>query len=419
MRESWKYEKLGKLCKTGAGGTPLKSKKEYYENGNIPWLRSGEVNNRNIVDCEIKISEEGLNNSSAKLFPPRTVLIAMYGATAGQVGILNFECSTNQAVCGILPNELFIPEFLYYRFLAGQEDLIKQAVGGAQPNISQEKIKNTLVPKIPLPEQKQIVSILDKAFAAIDQAKANIERNIENAKELFQSELGKIFISNGTSFKTTKLQDICEVKDGTHDSPKYVDESEGIPFVTQKNILESGLSFENIKFISNADHDDFFRRSNVGFQDILISMIGANRGMAAIVDDNRVFSIKNVGLIKANKNYHPEFLLYFLRSPIAKKYVLENSRGSAQGFIGLGKLREFPIPFIDIAKQKVLIEKLKEIDLKSKKLVEIYSDKINVLDELKKSILQKAFAGELTEKTINIEKIDIAAEPVSQYQTKN
>ena len=78
MKTGWEVKRLGELCKTSAGGTPLKSRKENYENVTIPWLRSGEVNNKNIIDCEIKITEIGLNSSSAKLFPPRTVLIAMY-----------------------------------------------------------------------------------------------------------------------------------------------------------------------------------------------------------------------------------------------------------------------------------------------------------------------------------------------------
>ena len=191
--DGWVEKSLGSLCKTSAGGTPLKSKKEHYENGTVPWLRSGEVNNRNIVDCKIKITELGLNNSSAKLFPPRTVLIAMYGATAGQVGILNFECSTNQAVCGILPNEKFIPEFLYYKFLDGKDILIKQAVGGAQPNISQLKIKNTLVPCIELAEQKQIVEKLDVISNEMKKIEIIYKQKIVDLEELKKSILQKAF----------------------------------------------------------------------------------------------------------------------------------------------------------------------------------------------------------------------------------
>lgn len=200
---NWKYEKLGELCKTGAGGTPLKSRKENYENGTIPWLRSGEVNNRNIINSKIKISKTGLNNSSAKLFPPRTVLIAMYGATAGQVGILNFECSTNQAVCGILPNDKFIPEFLYYKFLEGKEALIKQAVGGAQPNISQLKIKNTLIPNINLKAQEQAVKILDYLTAQRIEIETNYKTKINNLEELKKSILQKAFAGELTQNEIT------------------------------------------------------------------------------------------------------------------------------------------------------------------------------------------------------------------------
>ena len=161
---TWEVKKLGDVCETGAGGTPLKSHKEYYECGTIPWLRSGEVDKKYIIISELYITPIGLKQSSARIFPKNTVLIAMYGATAGQVGILRFEASTNQAVCGIIPNNKFISEFLYYIFRAGKDDLIKQAVGGAQPNISQIKIKNTLVPVLSIPEQQQIVAILNEVF---------------------------------------------------------------------------------------------------------------------------------------------------------------------------------------------------------------------------------------------------------------
>lgn len=191
--EAWVEKSLGEVCDTGAGGTPLKSHKYYYEDGNIPWLRSGEVDKKDILECELYITEKGLKNSSAKLFPKNTVLVAMYGATAGQVGILRFECSTNQAVCGILPNKNFIPEFLYYKFLAGKEKLVRQAVGGAQPNISQIKIKNTFVPVISIIEQQKIVQKLDLLSAETKRLEAIYQQKIDNLEELKKSILQKAF----------------------------------------------------------------------------------------------------------------------------------------------------------------------------------------------------------------------------------
>ena len=191
--EGWKERKLGEVCDTGAGGTPLKSHKDYYEDGTIPWLLSGEVSQGEIFEAKNFITEKGLKNSSAKLFPPNTVLVAMYGATAGQVGILRFEACTNQAVCGILPNTNFIPEFLYYKFLAGKEALVSQAVGGAQPNISQIKIKNTMIPVISLKDQQTIVRQLDALRAETQKLEAVYQKKIANLEELKKSILQKAF----------------------------------------------------------------------------------------------------------------------------------------------------------------------------------------------------------------------------------
>ena len=146
MKEEWDWKPLSEVCKTSSGGTPLSSRKDFYEGGTIPWLQSSEVAQGNITEAKKFITKAGFENSSAKLFPINTVLIAMYGATAGQVGILRFEATTNQAVCGILPSKDLLPEFLFYFFLSRQDQLVAQATGNAQPNISQQKIKNTEVP---------------------------------------------------------------------------------------------------------------------------------------------------------------------------------------------------------------------------------------------------------------------------------
>lgn len=133
--------KLGDVCKTLSGGTPLKSKENYYNPPQIPWVNSGDLKVRNIAKVDKFISEEGLKNSSAKIAPAKTVLVAMYGATAGQVSILDIPASTNQAVCSILPNEKVNSIYLYYILSSKTKYLVDMSVGGAQPNISQGIIK--------------------------------------------------------------------------------------------------------------------------------------------------------------------------------------------------------------------------------------------------------------------------------------
>lgn len=190
---AWTRKRIGEVFDTGAGGTPLKTYKEYYENGDIPWLRSGEVCKKYITETEMFITQLGMDNSSAKMFPENSVVVAMYGATAGQVGILHLETTTNQAVCGIFPREDFIPEFVYYSLLNSKKGLVAQATGNAQPNISQIKIKNTLVPAIPKEEQDAVVSRLDDLNDRCNTLQQNYQKTLTLCDDLKQSLLRKAF----------------------------------------------------------------------------------------------------------------------------------------------------------------------------------------------------------------------------------
>ncbi len=299
-------------------------------------------------------------------------------------------------------NFIVLPKWFVYYTLS--KDYIiqieKQITGATRQRISRKNLGLIEIPIPSLSEQKPIVEILDNAFAAIDKAKANIEKNLQNAKELFESYLQNVFVNKGEDWTEMKLGEISEVKDGTHDSPKYI--KDGIPFVTQKNIRETGLTLADTKFITKEDHDKFYKRSNVAYGDIIISMIGANRGMSCIVDDRRVFSIKNVGLIKKTETINQNYLLYFLKSPIAKEYVAESSNGGAQEFVGLTALRNFPVLVAPRKKQNEIVSNLDALSIETKKLETTYQQKLNDLEELKKSILQKAFTGELTAATKNL-----------------
>lgn len=182
-----KWVRLGDVCTTSSGGTPLKSKREYYENGTIPWLTSGEVRQGHVNESKQFITKQGLENSSAKIFPKNTILIAMYGATAGQVGLLDFECSTNQAICGVLPNNEFYPEFLYQFLLTKTKSFTNQAIGAAQPNISQAVIRDTVIPVPDLEKQHKIAEVI----SSIDN-KISISENLKSKL----SELKKGLVSD-------------------------------------------------------------------------------------------------------------------------------------------------------------------------------------------------------------------------------
>lgn len=314
-------------------------------------------------------------------------------APVGPVNFATQQCCIGRGLASIRVTENFDKDFLFLFFKHIENELTGNT-GAVFNSINKSQIENISIPLPSISEQQQIVEKLDTAFDLIDRAKANIEKNIQNAKELFQSKLNQVFSEKGEGWEANFLQNLTEVKDGTHDSPKYI--AEGIPFVTQKNITKDGLCFNNTKFIKEEDHLKFYKRSNVYVGDILISMIGANRGMTAIVDDERMFSIKNVGLIKNGAIVSNDFLLLFLKSTIALNYIKESSKGGAQEFVGLTALRNFLILYpVSKKTQQNIVNQFDQISLQTNLLQEKYKLKLSNLVELKKSILEKAFKGEL------------------------
>lgn len=407
LPKGWEIKKLRDVCETGAGGTPLKTHKDYYEGGTIPWLLSGEVSQGEIFEAKNFITEKGLKNSSAKFFPPNTVLVAMYGATAGQVGILRFEAATNQAVCGILPNDKTIPEYLFYCFLEKKEELVAQAVGGAQPNISQIKIKNTKIPLPPLPEQQRIVSILDEAFAAIAKAKANAEQNLKNAKELFESYLQGVFDPStrsvhgkGDGWEEKTLKELT-TKIGSGATPRGGQESyklEGISLVRSMNVHDLEFRERNLAFI---DYKQAKELDGVTLQedDVLLNITGASVARCCVFPKEYLPARVNqhVSIIRPkNELLDARFLNLLLTSkPYKDQLLFTGEQGATRQAITKAQIETFRISIPPLKEQQTIVRQLDALRAETQKLEAVYQKKIDDLEELKKSILQKAFAGEL------------------------
>lgn len=401
MKSGWEVKKLGDVCKTGAGGTPLKAHKDYYEGGTIPWLLSGEVSQGEIYKAKKFITEKGLGNSSAKLFPTNTVLVAMYGATAGQVGILKFEACTNQAICGILPNDFTDPEYIFYCFLSKKDELISQAVGGAQPNISQIKIKNTKIPLPPLPEQKRIVAILDKAFAAIAKAKANAEQNLKNAKELFESYLQGVFEKKGEGWEERSLSELCSIKHGFAFKSQFFSNKGKHILLTPGNFYEAGgyrnRGEKQKYYIGEIPEGYILKKSN-----LLVAMTEQAAGLLGspilVPESNTFLHNQRLGLVfpKEDVPWVNEFFFYFFNTRGVRKTLYNTGTGIKVRHTSPTKIGDLIVTFpSSIEAQKTIVKKLDALSSEIKKLEAFYQKKIEDLEELKKSVLQKAFNGEL------------------------
>ena len=180
---------LGDVIKTTSGGTPSKAHPEYYNGGNIPWLSSGEVNAGVITSVKNCITEEGMRHSSAKMVPKDSVVVAMYGATAGVTGILRIDTTTNQAVCSLLPTERFIPEFLYHAVASKKEWMISQCQGGGQPNISQGIIKSMELIDAPIDDQKCFTQFVKQ----VDKSKVAVQKALDETQTLFDCLMQEYF----------------------------------------------------------------------------------------------------------------------------------------------------------------------------------------------------------------------------------
>jgi type I restriction enzyme S subunit len=399
MRDGWQTTKLGQLCEIELGKTPARANSAFWDatrkTSNV-WLSIADLLNAEdniVVDSREYLSDKGA--SVSKIVPKGTLLVS-FKLTLGRLAFAGRDLYTNEAIAALtIFNERELSkEFLFYflhffDWVKAAENDVK--LKGMTLNKAKLKEMDVHFPKS-IPEQRRIVGILDEAFEGIASAKANADRNLQYARAIFESHLQSVFAQRGPGWVEKPLGEVCEVKDGTHYSPKYV--VDGVPFVTQKNIREEGLSFEKTKFISQKDHNDFYRRSNVACGDILISMIGAP-GMACIVDDERTFSIKNVGLVKQNRSINQQFLLYFLKSPQAANYVHGASKGGVQQFLGLSGLRKFPIPLPPLKEQDSLADKIQLLRTEIQHLESIYQQKIAALETLKRSLLHQAFSGKL------------------------
>ena len=386
----WKTKKLGDVLTTSAGGTPLKSKKNYYAGGAIKWLLSGAVCEKDIHDSKTHITEEGLANSSAKLFPSNTVLVAMYGATAGQVGILRTEAATNQAVCGIYPNEDYLPEFLYYYLINYKETLLLEVSGVAQPNLSQVKIKNIPLPLISLAEQQRIVAKLDAAFAEIDVAIETAAKNIQNSRHFYSHAIDSEF--SKYSKEAESIGEHSKVNYGYTAKASF--EKGKYKFLRITDIQNNAVDWNSVPYCEVEPKKLPVVLLKDG--DIVFARTGATTGKSFLVENpiDAVFASYLIRVSVDRGVLIPKYVMHFFQSAAYWQQVDEGISGAAQGGFNASKLSELRIPIINKTKQLELIQNLDLINEQSANLQNTYALKMQALNSLKSAILAQELHSE-------------------------
>ena len=406
----WTAKKIGEVCILATGGTPSRTRPEYFS-GDIPWLVSGDINRGEIFGCEGRITDTGMRSCNAKLLPKNSVMIALngQGKTRATVAILRIAATCNQSLVCLTPRDHFVllPEFLYANLHGRYEELRRLTSDDDKDRrgLNMGIIREIKVPIPPLPEQRRIVAILDEAFEAIATPKANTEKNLQNAREVLAQQLQTIFSEPSANWGVSTLGDTYDVRDGTHDSPKYHDR--GWPFITSKNLRPEGLSFDDVKLIADADYRKINERSAVHKGDVLFAMIGTI-GNPTVVEVEPDFAIKNVALFKVSEGQSGHYLRYYLSSQGVVSKMQSEARGTTQKFVGLGYLRAFPVTVPPPAEQFELVRQLDDLAANTGRLEAICQRKLAALDELKKSLLHQACTGALTSKSTDQQVAEIA-----------
>lgn len=409
LPENWCWTKLESIAKWGSGGTPSRKNPEYYI-GNIPWIKTGELDNGYIYDTEEHISEKALANSSAKLFPVNTVVIAMYGATIGKVGIMAIEATTNQACACAVCSPSIDYKYLFYYAISQRDAFIGKGKGGAQPNISQDIIKQHEIPLPPLAEQRRIVVRVESLFAKLEEAKEKAQEIVDGFETRKAAILQKAFSgeltakwreNNGISIETWKeydLQSVCSEKitDGTHKTPIYSDAINGIPFLSSKDVTSEKIDWENIKYIDVKLHEELYTRLAPQIDDVLLAKNGTT-GVAALVDVEKVFDLYvTLAVLRPNKAIiSPKFLHKIVNSPICKTQFNNHLKGIGVPNLHLRDIKKVVINVPTLPEQEEIVRILEKLIVNEQKSKETAEAVIERIETMKKAILARAFRGEL------------------------
>jgi type I restriction enzyme S subunit len=401
--KGWEIKCLGDVSTIVNGGTPKSKVKEYW-NGNINWITPADLGKLETVfvnDTPRKITELGLQKSSAKIFPENSVILSTR-APIGHLAINTVPMSTNQGCRGIIPNDNLDTWYLYY-FLKGNIQLLNNLGSGATfLELSTKNLSSVKIPIPPLPEQKRIVSILDRAFTAIDKAKANAEQNLQNARALFESYLQGVFEKENDGWVEKTLKELT-TKIGSGATPRGGQKSyksEGISLVRSMNVHDSEFRERNLAFIDGKQAKEL---DGVTLQedDVLLNITGASVARCCVFPKEYLPARVNqhVSIIRPKKEMlDAKFLNLLLTSkPYKDQLLITGEQGATRQAITKAQIETFKIFIPELEVQQTIVRKLDALRAETQKLEAVYQKKLDDLEELKKSILQKAFAGELTQ----------------------
>jgi type I restriction enzyme, S subunit len=384
----WIEKALGDIAETASGGTPDRKNSALF-GGNIPWVKSGELEDGFIYNTEENISQEGLKHSAAKLFPMGTVLMAMYGATVGKTAILKIEAATNQAVCAIFPKtELAHTDFVRYALIYQRPEILKLRYGGAQPNISQQVIRNLLLPVPPLAEQRKIAGVLGMVQRAIEQQEKLLQLTAELKKTLLhklfteglrgepqkQTEIGPV----PESWEVARFEDFALLQRG-FDLPRSAFKDGPYPVVGATTII--------------GFHDE----GNVRGPGVTVVRSGSSAGKPLFIEAD--FWAHNVVLfVKDFHGNNPKFVYYMIQILDLTKY----REGVAVPTLNRNSFRAIPVAVPERDEQDDVVKMLDSLERKEK----VITRKNTILNDLFRTLLHQLMTAQIRVSELELQDIE-------------
>jgi len=395
MKSGWETKPLGEICQVIGGGTPSKGNQNFYI-GTIPWATVRDMKSEVISETEFRITKEAVKSSSTNVIPAGNVIIATR-VGLGKVCLLGRDTAINQDLRGIIPNN---PKNLYVRFLflwlkSVSHLIVGEGTGATVQGVKLPFIKSLQVPVPPLPEQHRIVSILDAAFADIATARANAEKNLQNARALFESHLQSVFTQLGEEWVKKTVGEVCDFRGGGTPSKAVERYWTGkIPWVSPKD-MKSEIISDSIDHISQEAIDSsatslipkgavlMVVRSGILARIVPLAVTGRE---LTINQDLKALCPKNV--IKTRFFYN----LLKSKMPVLLSMV---SRGATVHRLQTDQIRSLTFFLPPIAEQDQITNKIDTMRVETQHLESLYQQKLTALDGLKKSLLHQAFSGQL------------------------
>ncbi len=414
--ESWKISHA--FNRIGSGTTPESGNPIYHENGTVNWLNTGDLNDGFLDSCSKQITQKALEDySSLKLFPAGSLVMAMYGATIGKTAILNFETTTNQACCVFCESEIINLRFLQYWIIGNKERIINLAIGGGQPNISQNILKDIRLWCPDYYEQISLANYLDQKTAQIDDLIAKKERLIQLLEEERTAIINQA-VTKGldptvpmkdsgidwlgeipTHWEVGKIKNFSKIiSKGTTPSTvgREIIDNGNIRYIKSENIIDNNLS-QIPEFYIDDETNEILKRSKLEINDVLIVIAGASIGKVAILSEEFYPSNTNqaVSFIRLNNPNSSLFLWYWLQTSYVKEKIQLDATQAAQPNISMENIGNLSFPKISQKEENEITTFLKIKTLEIDTIISKTLQEIEFLKEYKTALISEVVTGKV------------------------